>query len=95
MHYIVFYDLADDYIERRAELREAHLQLANDFHAREELVLAGALMEPVDQAVLVFRTAEAAEAFVLADPYVANGLVKSWRLRKWNVVIGEGAAAVS
>jgi uncharacterized protein YciI len=28
------------------------------------------------------------EAFANADPYVVNGLVKSWRVRTWNVVIG-------
>jgi len=28
-------------------------------------------------------------AFAKADPYVKNGLVKSWRVRKWATVIGE------
>jgi uncharacterized protein YciI len=26
--------------------------------------------------------------FVDADPYVRNGLVASWSIRQWNVVIG-------
>ena len=30
----------------------------------------------------------AAEAFVAADPYVAAGLVTSWRVRPWTVVVG-------
>jgi hypothetical protein len=90
MHYILFYDVVDDYVERRAPFREAHLKLAMQAHERGELVLAGALAEPVDGAVLVFRgeSPESAEAFVKADPYVANGLVKTWRVRKWTTVIG-------
>jgi uncharacterized protein YciI len=42
--------------------------------------------------VLVFRgaTSEAAEAFVKADPYVANGLITAWRVRKWTTVVGDG-----
>jgi hypothetical protein len=44
--------------------------------------------------MLVFRgpSADAAEAFAKADPYVRNGVVKQWRVRKWNTVVGDGAA---
>lgn len=87
---MLLYDLVDDYLERRAPLRTEHLALASAAHDRGELVLAGALDEPVDAAILVFRSDEAttAEDFARADPYVANGLVRSWRVRRWNVVIG-------
>ena len=96
MHFLVFYDVVDDYIERRAAFREEHLKLIRQAHERGELVLGGALTEPADGAVIVFRgpTAAAAEAFIKADPYVANGLVKAWRIRKWNTVIGDGASVV-
>src|SRR2546430_35769 len=62
---------------------------------RGELVLAGALADPVDGAVLVFRgpTPQAAEAFARADPYVANKLVTRWRVRKWTTVVGEGVTS--
>ena len=45
---------------------------------------------PPDAALLVFRGAgpEDAEAFAQADPYVRNGLVTSWRVREWKVVVG-------
>jgi uncharacterized protein YciI len=95
MHYLLFYDVVNDYVARRASFRSAHLALATAAFARGEIVLAGALAEPADGAVFVFRTAEAAEAFVLADPYVLNGLVKSWRVRKWMTVIGEGVTSVT
>jgi uncharacterized protein YciI len=94
MHYILFYDVVNDYVERRVEFREAHLKLAQQAYERNELVLAGALADPVDGAVLVFRgsSPEPAEAFAKADPYVANGLVKEWRVRKWTTVIGDHSA---
>ncbi len=91
MHTILFYDLVDDYLGKRTPFREQHLALAREAQARGELVLAGALAEPPDGAVLVFRgdSTATAEAFAKADPYVKNGLVTSWRVRKWTTVIGE------
>ena len=90
MHTILFYDVVDDYVERRAPFRQLHLDLAKQAQQRGELVLAGALAEPADGAVLVFRgdSTTVAEAFAEADPYVKNGLVTSWRVRKWATVIG-------
>jgi uncharacterized protein YciI len=90
MYTILFYDLVDDYLDKRAQFREQHLALARNAQARGELVLAGALAEPPDGAVLVFRgdSTATAEAFAQADPYVKNGLVASWRVRKWTTVIG-------
>jgi hypothetical protein len=94
MHFLLIYDVSPDYLARRGEFRNAHLQLAWDAHARGELLLGGALAEPADGAILLFQgdTAEAAERFARADPYVANGLVTSWRVRQWTTVIGEWAA---
>ena len=91
MHYLLFYDVVDDYLERRAKFREQHLKYATQAHERGELVLAGALAEPADSAVLVFRGTSpvVAEAFAQGDPYVTNGLIKSWRVRKWMTVIGD------
>jgi hypothetical protein len=90
VHWILRYDLVDDYLERRAPLRDEHLGLARAAHERGELVMAGALAEPPDQALLVFRgdTAAAAEAFAAADPYVAAGLVRAWEVRPWTAVVG-------
>jgi uncharacterized protein YciI len=90
MYWLLWYDVVDDYVERRAPLRAAHLQLAREAHERGELLLAGALDDPADGAVLVFKADDPAvvEAFVQADPYVREGLVTAWRVRRWNVVIG-------
>ena len=90
MYWLLLYDLVDDYLDRRPEFRTEHLGLATAAHERGELVMAGALAEPPDMAVLVFQgdDGSAAEAFAAADPYVHNGLVRSWRVRPWTVVIG-------
>jgi uncharacterized protein YciI len=94
MHYLLFYDVVDDYLIRRQALRTAHLAHARRFVERGELLLAGALAEPVDGAVLLFRgeTPDAAHAFAEADPYVQHGLVTRWRVRPWTTVVGPDAA---
>ena len=94
MHYVLMYDLAPDYLERRPPLRNEHLALAWQAADRGELVLAGALDTPVDTALFVFQgdSPAAAEAFARADPYVARGLVTQWRVRPWTTVVGAGAA---
>ncbi|MCI3205518.1 MULTISPECIES: YciI-like protein [Pandoraea] len=95
MHYLLTYDLVDDYLERRGEYRDAHLALAWAATERGELLLAGALESPVDAAALLFEgeSPAVAEAFAKADPYVVNGLVKSWRVRPWRTVVGKTASA--
>jgi uncharacterized protein YciI len=94
MHYLLIYDVVPDYAERRAPLRAEHLALARAAQARGELVLGGALADPVDGAVLLFQgdSPAAAEAFAAADPYVRHGLVTRWRVRKWTTVVGNCAA---
>lgn len=92
-HFLLMYDLAPDYIERRATLRAEHLQLAWDAQQRGDLLLAGALTDPTDTAVLLFKSDRpTVEAFAKADPYVTNGLVKAWRVREWTTVVGSDAA---
>lgn len=90
MYYLLLYDLVDGYLDRRGEFREEHLGLAREAQDRGELVLAGALQDPVDSAALVFKadSPAVAEQFAERDPYVLNGLVTGWRVRPWAVVIG-------
>ncbi len=90
VYYMLLYDVVPDYLERRGPLREGHLQLAREAHARGELLLAGAFADPVDGATLVFVANDrfVAERFARNDPYVREGLVRDWKVRKWNVVVG-------
>lgn len=94
-HFLLFYDVSADYLQRRGEFREAHLRKAWASHAAGELVLGGALTDPVDGAVLLFRAASSrvVEEFAKADPYVVNGLVTKWRVREWLTVAGETASS--
>ncbi|WP_322029977.1 YciI-like protein [Paraburkholderia sp. J76] len=94
MHYLLMYELADDYLDRRPEHRSEHLTLAWAAAERGELLLAGAVADPVDSALLLFQgdSPAAAEAFARADPYVRAGLVKRWRVRPWQTVVGEAAS---
>ena len=93
MHYLMFYEFAPDYLERRGQFRAEHLRLAWEGHERGEIVLAGALAEPADGGLLLFKadSPAVAERFAAADPYVRNGLVSSWRVRLWTTVIGKDA----
>jgi uncharacterized protein YciI len=93
MHYLLMYDVVDDYVTRRVPLRAAHVEHARAAVARGELILGGALANPPDGAVLLFKgsSPEAAQRFAEADPYVTNGLVKQWRVREWTTVLGPDA----
>ncbi|HEY1186942.1 MAG TPA: YciI-like protein [Gemmata sp.] len=95
MHFLLLYDVVPDYAARRAPFRAAHLAHAWAAADRGELILGGALADPIDGAVLLFQCAapEVVEAFARADPYVVNGLVERWRVRPWITVVGETASA--
>lgn len=94
MHYLLFYNYSPDYLERRGQFRGEHLKLAWAAAERGELVLGGVLAEPIDTGLLLFAgdSPDVVERFVAADPYMANGLVVSYRVRRWDTVVGELAA---
>jgi uncharacterized protein YciI len=94
-HFALLYDVVPGFIERRLPFREAHLERVRDANARGILLLAGALGDPPDGALLVFRadSSSVAEDFARADPYVTEGLITAWRVRPWTVVIGADAVA--
>jgi uncharacterized protein len=94
MHYLLLYDTAPDYLVRRGDHRAGHLELAWAAAERGELVLGGAVGDPVESAMLLFSgdSPDAASAFARADPYVLNGLVTSWRVVPWSTVAGDTAA---
>lgn len=94
MHYLLMYELAPDYLARRPEFRAEHLGLAWKSVERGEMVLGGAVGDPVESALLLFccDSPEVPAAFARADPYVTHGLVRQWKVRPWNTVIGADAA---
>lgn len=94
MHYLLFYEVGEDYVSKRAQFRDAHLRRAWESSARGELVLGGAVAGPVDGAVLLFKgeSPEVAANFARSDPYVTGGAVKRWHVREWTTVVGNDAA---
>jgi uncharacterized protein YciI len=94
VHYLLCYDFVPDYLQRRTAYRGDHLRVAWAAQQRGELILGGALADPVDGAVLLFQgeSDAAARAFAQADPYVKAGLVTRWSVRPWTTVIGDAAA---
>jgi uncharacterized protein YciI/heme-degrading monooxygenase HmoA len=92
--YALFYEVVEDFVARRSAFREEHLRRVSEAYARGELILAGALAEPADRALLVFQVndKQIVEKFAQEDPYVVNGLVKKWQVRPWNVVTGNEAS---
>ncbi len=88
-YFVLIYYVVEDYVARRAPYREEHLRLAKDAHSRGELILGGALADPADRAILVFRCSDmgVVEKFVQNDPYFNNGLVTRYEIRPWIVVI--------
>lgn len=93
MYYILFYKTVEDYIEKRAPYRDEHLALIKKAHENDLIVMAGALADPADGAVLIFKAdgPELAEEFARKDPYVKNGLITEWHVRPWTVVVGGDA----
>jgi uncharacterized protein len=94
MHYLLFYEVGEDYVEKRAAFRDAHLEKAWKSSDRGELLLGGAFANPVDGAVLLFRgdSPKVAEEFAKLDPYVTSGTVKRWYVREWTTVAGKDSA---
>ena len=94
-YYALFYEVVDDFIARRGAYRDEHLRLAREARERGELVLAGALADPADGALIIFQgeSPAVADTFARQDPYVKNGLVSKWRVRAWTVVVGNESPA--
>lgn len=95
MHFLLFYDYAPDYLERRGQFRNEHLRLAWQAQERGELVLGGALADPADRGVLLFQcdSSDVPARFAESDPYVKNGIVLRYEVRPWMTVVGECASS--
>ncbi|MFO0592130.1 MAG: YciI family protein [Polyangiaceae bacterium] len=92
--YAVFTHFVENAAEKRAPHREAHLAHLRELHAAGKLVLGGALQEPMDQGLLVFRAESKEEilALLATDSYAQNGIWTKIVIREWTVVVGNPAA---
>jgi len=59
-----------------------HKTVVDTFVNRGEVIGIGPFADRGNMAI--FRTREAAEAFVKQDPFILEGLVKSFVIRDWN-----------
>jgi len=59
-----------------------HKAIVDQYVARGDVIGIG----PFDNLgnMAIFRTREAAESFVSQDPFILEGLVKSYVIREWN-----------
>ena len=88
MYYLLFYEIGDDFVDRRTPFRQEHLRLVRQSHQRGELVMSGPLSDMAN-AVLLFKADDSSvpERFAREDPYVKEGVAKSWRVLAWNASI--------
>jgi uncharacterized protein len=77
-YWVLLYDVVPDYVERRGEFRAEHLGLATAAHERGELVMAGALAEPADAAILVFTGDDPSAAAGSARAPAITSSPRSW-----------------
>jgi uncharacterized protein YciI len=59
-----------------------HQAVVEKFKARGEVIGIGPFADRGNMGI--FRTREAAEAFAKEDPFILEGLVKSFTIRDWN-----------
>ena len=88
MKYVLLYESADDVATQAPLHAAAHREHWHPFRERGELLLIGPFGDPQSQgAMAVFRTREAAEEFARGDPFVVNGVVRSWEVREWDEAV--------
>jgi uncharacterized protein YciI len=86
--YVLLYESADGVAENAPKHAEAHRAHWPPFLERGELLAIGPFGDPQRQgAMSIFRTREAAEEFARGDPFVTNGVVRSWEVREWDEAI--------
>ena len=78
------YESADDVMTKAPLYFNEHRARWEKYLQDGTLLAIGPFADPRDGSMGVFRTREAAEAFAAGDPFVLNGVVKSWSIREWN-----------
>jgi uncharacterized protein YciI len=88
--FVILYESADDVMSKAPPVYPRHLERLRDFRRRGDLLQVGTFGDPqTEGSMAVFATRESAEEFVREDPFVLEGVVKSWTLREWDDVADE------
>jgi uncharacterized protein YciI len=85
--YVILYESADDVLTKAPPVYPRHLARLKEFRDRGDLLQVGTFGDPqAEGSMAVFATRESAQEFVDGDPFVLEGVVKSWTLREWDEV---------
>jgi uncharacterized protein YciI len=91
MKAVVLYESAEDVMTKAPLHYAAHSARIQEFHARGEVLMIGTFADPqTEGSMAIFTTRAAAQAFVDDDPFVLNGVVRSWQIREWNEILEAG-----
>jgi uncharacterized protein YciI len=89
MKYVLFYESADDVASKAPVHFPAHRARLEESHRAGTLLMVGTFANPQEEGSMsIFATRESAEEFARGDPFVLNGVVKSWQIREWNEILG-------
>jgi uncharacterized protein YciI len=87
--FVLLYTSADNVAAKAPPVFPAHKGRLDEFQARGELLMVGTFGDPqAEGSMAIFRTREGADEFVAGDPFVREGVVKSWQIRQWNESLG-------
>jgi uncharacterized protein YciI len=84
MKYAVLYETAEDGLAKAPANIAGHSACLAEFRGRGTLLMGGVFADPREGALIIFTTREAAEEFVQRDPFISNGVVRTWRIHAWN-----------
>jgi uncharacterized protein len=87
MKVVMHYEVAPDGMAKAPANIAGHRARLREFHARGVLLMAGPFANPLEGALGVFTSREAADEFIAGDPFVVNGVVARWTLQDWNEVL--------
>jgi len=89
-YYILTYKTKPNFNTIKKPYQAEHLRIMQEHYKKNTLIMAGAVLNPSDGGMLIFKGDDpsVAENFANNDPYVTNGIVEKWFVRAWQVVIG-------
>lgn len=87
MKAVVIYEPGSANMEQIMAVYPRHKVLVDAFAARGEALAIGTFAGGHEGSMGVFKSREAAEAFVSQDPFVLEGLVGKYTIRDWNEIL--------
>lgn len=81
--YVLYYQSVPDVALKAPAHAAAHRAHWKEFLANGTLLMIGPFANPLEGAMGIFTTREAAESFAESDPFVLNAVVDNWVVREW------------